>query len=88
MKYVNIVILILLILFLIYTLFKRENFKIKSKKKIALCFLIYEEIFHEDLWYKWLENIDNNKYNIYIHYKTDKPLKYFDKYKLNNCIDT
>ena len=33
MKYVNIVILILLILFLIYTLFKRENFKIKSKKK-------------------------------------------------------
>ena len=88
MKYVNIVILILLILFLIYTLFKRENFKIKSKKKIALCFLIYEEIFHEDLWYKWLENIDKNKYNIYIHYKTDKPLKYFDKYKLNNCIDT
>ena len=32
-----------------------------------------------------VENIDNNKYNIYIHYKTDKPLKYFDKYKLNNC---
>jgi hypothetical protein len=58
------------------------------KKKIALCFLIYEEIYHEDLWYEWLNNIDKNKYNIYIHYKNNKPLKYFDKYKIKENIET
>ena len=57
-------------------------------KKIAFCFLIYDEINHEDLWNIFFKNIDENKYNIYIHYKTNKPLKYFDKYKIDNCIET
>ena len=36
----------------------------------------------------FFKNIDTNKYNIYIHYKYNKPLKYFEKYKLDNCIET
>lgn len=57
-------------------------------KKIAFCFLIYDEINNEDLWNIFFNNIDHNLYNIYIHYKTDTPLKYFEKYKLKNCIET
>ena len=57
-------------------------------KKIAFCFLIYDIINHEEIWNIFFKNIDINKYNIYIHYKTNVPLKYFEKYKLNNCIDT
>ena len=57
-------------------------------KKIAFCFLIYDIINHEDLWYIYFRNINKNKYNIYIHYKTDKPLLYFEKYKIKNPIPT
>lgn len=57
-------------------------------KKLAFCFLIYDEINHEDLWNTFFKNVDINKYSIYIHYKTNKPLKYFEKYKLSNCIKT
>lgn len=57
-------------------------------KKISFCFLIYDIIEHEEIWNIFFKNIDTNKYNIYIHYKIDKPLKYFEKYKLNNCIET
>ena len=57
-------------------------------KKIAFCFLIYDIINHEELWNLFFQNVDTNKYNIYIHYKSNKPLKYFEKYKLNNCIET
>lgn len=60
----------------------------KSNKKIALCFLIYDKINHEQIWYDYLKNIDPNKYTIYIHYKEKKTLKYFEKYKLQNCIET
>jgi hypothetical protein len=34
------------------------------------------------------KNVDINKYNIYIHYKINKPLLYFEKHKLNICIET
>jgi len=61
---------------------------LSSVKKIGFCFLIYDIINHEELWYNFFKNIDNQKYNIYIHYKIDIPLKYFNKYKLDNCIDT
>ena len=56
--------------------------------KLAFCFLIYDIINHEELWNIFFNNIDISKYNIYIHYKYNKPLKYFEKYKLNNCIET
>ena len=57
-------------------------------KKIAFLFLIYDKINMEELWKKFFKKIDNNKYNIYIHFKINKPLKYFEKYKLCNCIPT
>ena len=57
-------------------------------KKIAFCFLIYDIINNEELWNIFFKNIDINKYNIYIHYKNNKELKYFEKYKLTNCIET
>ena len=41
-------------------------------KKIALCFLIYDKINNEQLWYDWLKNVDTQKYTIYIHYKNNK----------------
>jgi hypothetical protein len=86
-------IIIIIILCLLYNILKStknhiESFLSVNKKKIALCFLIYEKIFHEDLWNKFLKNIDKNKFNIYIHYKINKPLKYFEKYKLKENIDT
>lgn len=84
-----IVITILFIIVLCFTNHKDLNPPmINSNKKIALCFLIYDKINHEQIWYDYLKNIDPNKYNIYIHYKTNKPLKYFEKYKLKNCIET
>lgn len=57
-------------------------------KKIAFCFLIYDDINLEYFWYLFFKNINSNLYNIYIHYKENKPLKYFDKFKINNCIET
>ena len=57
-------------------------------KKLAFCFLIYDEIIHEELWNMFFKDVDKNKYNIYIHYKFNKPLKYLEQYKLNNCIET
>lgn len=86
------IIIILFILCVLYIiimnlLFCNEYFT-EEKKKLAFCFLIYDEINHEDLWYKFFKNIDKNKYNIYIHYKYQKKLKYFEEYKLDKCIDT
>jgi len=56
--------------------------------KIGFCFLIYDIINHEELWNYFFENVDTNQYNIYIHYKANIPLKYFEKYKLTHCIET
>lgn len=57
-------------------------------KKIAFCFLIYDIINQEEIWNFFFQNVDPNKYNIYIHYKFNKPLFFFEKYKLANCIET
>jgi hypothetical protein len=43
---------------------------------------------NEELWNIFFKNVDPEKYTIYIHYKTNQPLKYFEQYKLKNCIDT
>jgi dTDP-4-amino-4,6-dideoxygalactose transaminase len=37
---------------------------------------------------RFFKSVDLDKYKIYIHYKINKPLKYFENYKLNNCIET
>jgi len=57
-------------------------------KKIAFCFLIYDKINHEDLWNIFFKNIDKNTYNIYIHYKNNIPLQFFEEFKLKKCIET
>jgi hypothetical protein len=57
-------------------------------KKIAFCFLIYDTIIQEEIWNHFFSNVNINKYNIYIHYKTNTPLKFFERYKLKNCIET
>ena len=90
MKYMLMGVLAICIVILInmnMTMNKREPFR-DTSKKIGLCFLIYNKINHEELWYNWLKNVDKSKYTIYIHYKENKPLKYFEQYKLENCIET
>ena len=68
--------------------YNNEKFNNIYSKKIAFLFLIKDKINKEELWYKFFNNIDTNKYSIYIHYKNDIKLKYFDKYKLKNIIPT
>jgi len=60
----------------------------KNPHKIAFLFLIYDKINKEEYWNKFFKDVDPSKYSIYIHYKTNKPLKFFEKYKLKNCIPT
>ena len=57
-------------------------------KKIAFCFLIYDTIEYEELWFEFFKNIDPSKYTIYIHYKNQYKLKYFNDFVLNKCIPT
>ena len=88
-----VLLIILVIIFIILLYISRvEKFTSstikQSRHKIALCFLINNSINHEELWYNYLKIVDPNKYNIYIHYKENKPLKYFEKYKLPNTIET
>jgi hypothetical protein len=67
---------------------KNTTRKSKSTKKIGFLFLIYDTINLEEAWQTFFENVDPAKYEIYIHYKQNKPLKYFDKYKLSKCVRT
>lgn len=91
----KIFLVIILFLFLVYLywLFNQTkepfyNENENDNKKIAFCFLIYDSINNEELWKKFFDTADKNKYTIYIHYKQNVPLKYFENYKLKNCIDT
>ena len=90
----NLLILIVIIfIFFIYyfykNFYKNKYEKFTNNKKIAFLFLIYDSINQEDIWYHYLKNIDKNKYNIYIHCKYNNiKLKYFEEYKLKNCITT
>ena len=57
-------------------------------KRISFMFLIKDKIQNEELWNIFFHNIPPDLYKIYIHYKIDVKLKYFEKYKLKNCILT
>ena len=57
-------------------------------KKIAFLFLIYDILNLEEIWRHFFQNVDKDKYTIYIHFKQNVPLKYFEQYKLKNCVDT
>lgn len=56
--------------------------------KLGFCFLIYDIIQLEELWSTFFSNVNPQKYGIYIHFKENKPLKYFESYKLKDCIPT
>ena len=68
--------------------FQHVNMSVDKPKKLAFLFLIYDEINNEQVWIDFFKNVDKSKYSIYIHYKTYKYSKYFDMYKLKNCIET
>lgn len=63
------------------------NINYSTINKLGFCFLIYDKIIHEDLWYEFFKNIDKSKYEIFIYFKTDSPLKHFEKFKLKNCLE-
>jgi len=56
--------------------------------KLAFLFLIYDNIIYEDLWNQFFLNINPELYTIYIHYKDNVPLKFFEQYKIKECIPT
>jgi len=61
--------------------------------KIAFLFLIYDMINHESIWHRYFRDVHGirkSQYNIYIHYKTDVRLEFFDEYKIHKSkiIDT
>jgi len=55
-------------------------------KKLAFCFLIYSEIECEELWHEFFKGVNHSKYNIYIHFKENKPLSWFERYKIDRNI--
>ena len=89
-KYLIITIILTIILILIlYNYIKYQNtFMNINNKKIAFLFLITDIINKEELWHNFIKDIDTNKYSIYIHYKTDNQLKYFNDFKIKNIIPT
>lgn len=89
---IYLIILILIIICYFTVSIKKETFENNltntNPRKIAFCFLIYDVINHEKLWYDFFKNVDKNKYSIYIHYKLDTPLIYFNDYKLKKVVKT
>lgn len=57
-------------------------------RKLAFLFLIYDEINQEELWHNFFRKIDKARYSVYIHYKYNKPLKYFESNKLDEIVST
>ena len=47
------------------------------KKKIAFCFLIKDKIYNNKFYNNYFNNIDKEKYEIIIHYKTKPDLSFF-----------
>jgi hypothetical protein len=59
-----------------------------SMKKIAFLFLIYDEIANEQLWRNFFRKIDKTRYSIFIHWKYETTLRYFDAHKLKCPVAT
>ena len=85
MKFLILISLIVILLSIFKLKNKIENFTDNKKpKKIAFLFLIYDKINYENLWYQFFKNIDRQFYNIYIHYKINNKLQYFEENKLSS----
>ena len=57
-------------------------------QKIAFLFLIYDEINNERLWRNFFRKIENDRYSIFIHWKHERKLEFFDQFKLKNPVPT
>lgn len=57
-------------------------------KKLLFLFLVYDDIEHEELWNEFFRDADLDKYDIRIHQKNSKDLKYFNEYRMPNHIPT
>lgn len=57
-------------------------------KKIALLFVIKNKINLPKIWLSFLNSVDPSKYNIYIHYKEDVDIGFFNEFKISNCVPT
>jgi len=55
---------------------------------LAFCFLIHDVIYAEDVWAKFFEGVDQKEYQVFVHYKTNVPLRHFEACKLTNCVAT
>jgi hypothetical protein len=55
---------------------------------IAFLFLITDVIHCYDLWKHFFESSDRNKWNIYVHQKTNCSIGWFDQYKLPTTVPT
>jgi len=56
---------------------------------LAFCFLIYDSIENAEVWETFFSSANESKYTIVIHAKKDcKNLGFFEKYKLDNPIET
>ncbi len=55
--------------------------------KIAFLFMLYDKFEKEEIWFKFFENIDKSKYNIYIHFKEKNNIK-LDNYFFGDYIIT
>ncbi len=83
------IIVMCICLYVVYSSYRENtNERYNPNKKIAFMFLIYDEINQEELWKKFFEKADKNKYNIYIHFKNHKKSDYFDRFKLKQTVDT
>ena len=62
-----------------------------TRRRLAFCFLIYDVINHEDAWGAFFDGVDEARYSIYVHYKTDTPMRpFFERRKLraDACVQT
>lgn len=57
-------------------------------KKIAFCFMIYDKIANQDIWEQFFKHVDTDKYTIFIHYKEDSDLGWFNNYKISDSVET
>lgn len=51
-------------------------------RKIAFCFIVYDVLECEEVWYEFLKNVDPSLYNIYIHPKAELKSKYFEYHQI------
>ena len=57
-------------------------------KKIAFCFMIYDKIANHGIWEQFFKNVDTDKYTIFIHYKENSDLGWFNNYKISDSVET